>query len=139
MCDSALACPDAAVPSMCGLLSVIPSMCAQTHAVMELQQQLPLKAVGACMQLPTQVTGVHRATASLSCMRCFAACELCECFHDLSILHCYACFCSHFTIVGCCSSCCLHQTCNSGFCATRQASTQTCTLHNQSPIASALS
>lgn len=58
MCYAAIACPDAAVPSLCSLLSVIPSMCTQTHALMELQQQLPLTAVGACMQLPPEVTGV---------------------------------------------------------------------------------
>ena len=70
MCYTAPFCPDAAVPSMCGLLSVIPSMCAQTHALMELQQQLPLKAVGACMQLPSQVTGVHKASAFASMLCC---------------------------------------------------------------------
>ena len=60
MCHAAVTCPDAAMPSMCGLLSVIPGMCTQTHALMDLQQQLPFKAVGACMQLPTQLTGVHQ-------------------------------------------------------------------------------
>ena len=64
MCYIAPTCPDAAVLSMCGLLSVIPSMCTQTHALMDLQQQLPLKAVGVCMQMPNQVTGVHKVTAS---------------------------------------------------------------------------
>ena len=78
ICYAAPACPEAAVPSICGLLSVIPSMCTQTCALMELQQQLPLKAVGACMQLPTGVTGVQKTGASEYCKHaymkhCFAA------------------------------------------------------------------
>ena len=41
---------------------------------MELQQQLPLKAVGACMQLPNQVTGVHKVSASEYCMHAHVNC-----------------------------------------------------------------
>lgn len=76
MCYAATACPDVAVTSVFGLLSVIPSLCTQTHALMELQQQLPLKAVGVCMQLPTEVAGVckHEPQLLLTCCIVLVCC-----------------------------------------------------------------
>ena len=56
-CQGVPACSDVAVPLICDLLGVVPGVCSQTHALLDLQQQLPLKGVGACLALPPQTTG----------------------------------------------------------------------------------
>ena len=42
---------------MCDLLEVVPGLCTQSHALLDVQQHLPLKAVGACLLLPSQAAG----------------------------------------------------------------------------------
>ena len=57
LCQAAIACPDTAAPLICQLLEVIPGLSLSSHGLLDLQQHLPLKAVGACLLLPSEVTG----------------------------------------------------------------------------------
>jgi len=59
LCQAVPTNPDVALPFVYDLLGVIPNVCAQTHALSDLQQQLPFKAVGACPLLPALATGEH--------------------------------------------------------------------------------
>lgn len=57
LCQAAAPCPSVAAPFICDLLEVVPGLCTQTHALLDVQQHLPLKAVGACLLLPSQAAG----------------------------------------------------------------------------------
>ncbi len=57
LCQAAVACPDTVAPLICQLLDVTPGLSLSSHGLLDLQQQLPLKAVGACLLLPSKVTG----------------------------------------------------------------------------------
>ncbi len=57
LCQAAIACPDTVTPLICQVLGVIPSLSLSSHGLLDLQQQLPFKAVGACLLLPSEVTG----------------------------------------------------------------------------------
>ena len=39
------------------MLEVIPGLSLASHGLLDLQHQLPLKALGACLLLPSEVTG----------------------------------------------------------------------------------
>ena len=57
LCQAATASPDTVTPLICEALEVIPSLSLSSHGLLDLQQQLPLKAVGASLLLPSEVTG----------------------------------------------------------------------------------
>ncbi|KAL0048469.1 hypothetical protein WJX82_004043 [Trebouxia sp. C0006] len=59
LCQPAIACPDTVTPLICKVLETIPGLSLSSHGLLDLQQQLPLKAVGACLLLPSEVTGGH--------------------------------------------------------------------------------
>ena len=50
--------PTAALQLICDQLRMVPSLCSQTNTVLDLQQQLPLAAVGNCFLLPPEITGM---------------------------------------------------------------------------------
>ncbi|KAL0020037.1 hypothetical protein WJX77_006418 [Trebouxia sp. C0004] len=59
LCQAGTASPDTVAPLICKVLEVIPDVSLSSHGLLDLQQQLPLKAVGACLLLPSEVTGGH--------------------------------------------------------------------------------
>ncbi|KAL0042896.1 hypothetical protein WJX79_003013 [Trebouxia sp. C0005] len=59
LCQAAIACPDTVTPLICKMLEVIPGLSLASHGLLDLQHQLPLKALGACLLLPSEVTGGH--------------------------------------------------------------------------------
>ncbi len=74
LCQAAIASPDTATPLICKALEVIPGLSLSSHGLLDLQQQLPLKAVGACLLLPSEVTGEFpQEHVRSGCLACNAA------------------------------------------------------------------
>ena len=78
LCQTAIACPDTVTPLICKVLETIPGLSLSSHGLLDLQQQLPLKAVGACLLLPSEVTGeLPQQRIWRGCLACNAAERLC--------------------------------------------------------------